>query len=116
MFKHARVLDHVNFEGLKGYHPDAPPPDPSTPAIVSFEFQPSGDGNGMKLMLRNDAGIALKYDATMFVPARDGVESAHTSMCPILPGMMGDENWPHPVVMLLLSNFRKADGTQMVCN
>jgi hypothetical protein len=56
MFKHARVLDHVNFEGLKGYHPDAPPPDPSTPAIVSFEFQPSGDGNGMKLMLRNDAG------------------------------------------------------------
>ena len=114
--KFVRTIDRVDLEGLKGYQADAPPPDPATPAILSLELRQTEGKPDMTLVLRNETGVPLKYDLTMFVPTAEGIKSAHTSACPVLPGMMGDEFWPHPVVMLLMSNFRKADTGQFNCD
>ena len=107
--KFLRTIEHVDTQGLKGYQKNAPPVDPSAPALLSLEFRQSADKPSMSLVLRNETGVPLKYDVTMFVPTPDGMKSAHTSTCPILPGSMGDESWPHPIAMLLLTNFRRAD-------
>ena len=111
-----RTLDKVELQGLKGYHPDAPPPDRSTPAILSLELRQEEGKPNMSLVLRNETGVALKYDVTMFVPTPQGMKSAHTSTCPLLPGIMGDESWPHPIAMIILSNFRKTEPGQMICD
>ena len=114
--KFVRGLEHVDLQGLKGYQPDAPPPDPSMPALLSLELRQEDGKPNMTLVLRNETGVPLKFDVTMVVPTPDGMKEAHTSTCPLFPGMMGDEAWPHPVVLLLISNFRKAESGQFTCD
>jgi hypothetical protein len=111
-----RTLDKIDLEGIKGYHLDAPPSDPAMPAILSLQLHQEESKPSMALVLRNETGIALKYDVTMFVPTPQGMRATHTSTCPLLPGIMGDESWPHPIAMIMLSNFRKTDPGQMVCD
>lgn len=112
----SRVLDRINLDGLRGYSPPKPgDPEPSGPALLSLELKQNESDAGMTLTLRNDAGVPLKFDATMFVPTSRGIESAHTSICTLQPGMMGTESWPHPVVMLLLANIQRAEVGQFSC-
>lgn len=112
----SRVLDHLNLEGLRGDRPSKPgEPEPSGPATLSLEFKQHDGDAGMTLTLRNDTGVPLKFDATMFVPTSQGIESAHTSICTLQPGMMGTELWPHPIAMLLLANIQRAEAGQFSC-
>lgn len=111
-----RVLDKIDLQGLKGYQPDSPPPDPATDAILSLELRQEVAKPNMALTLRNETGVAIKYDVTMYVPTPQGMKPAHTSTCPLLPGTVGDESWPHPIALIVLSNFRRANSGQMVCD
>src|SRR5258708_6142120 len=78
-------------------------------AKFSFEFRQTD--TGMMLQLRNDLGYRVKYDATIFVPEKDGLHEADTSSCPVIPHGTGSESWPHPIAMIVLSSFRiVADG------
>ena len=113
--KFVRALAHVDSEGVKGYQPNAAPPDPSTPATLSLELRQEEGKAGMTLLLRNDTGVPLKYEVTMVVPTPEGMKKAHTSTCPLFPGMMGDESWPHPVALLLISNFHTVETGQFTC-
>lgn len=38
------------------------------------------------------------------------------SICPVLPGTLGYEQWMDAIEELKLSNFRKSDPGQMVCD
>jgi hypothetical protein len=42
--------------------------------------------------------------------------SAHTSICPIFPGILGTEQWMDPIESLKLSGFRKADSAGFTCD
>lgn len=113
--KFSRVLDHVD-GNVKGYHkPDPNDPPPTGPALMSFEFK---DAGGMLMLyVRDDTGLPIKYDATMVVKTPSGERSAHTSICPVFPNMLGTEQWMDKIVMLKLSGFRKLDDTgNMVCD
>ena len=111
--KFVRVIDRVDLAGLTGYHAGAPPP--AGQAKLSLELRQTPGKADMMLVLRNDTGVAVKYDATMFVPTDHDMGSARTSTCAILPGTMGNEMWPHPVAMLLLSGFHKVDNDNISC-
>lgn len=78
-------------------------------AVLTVELKQRDGQAGMMMKLRNATGVALKFEATMYVPARDGLHSAPTSMCTLLPGMFNTEGWPHPVAMIVLSHVRKVD-------
>lgn len=104
--KFSRVLDRIdsNVTGYRPVDPNAPPP--TEPAVMSFELK---DAGGMiMLTIRNDTGLLIKYDATMVV---SGGREAHTSMCPMFPGMLGNEQWMDHIVALKISGFRKLDTT-----
>jgi hypothetical protein len=106
-----RLVPRVSADGLSGYRAPRPGDAPPTgPALLSFQLtQESGKPN-MMLAVRNDTGVPLKFDATMYVPTREGLRTHKTSTCAIMPGTMGYEMWPHPVIMLVLSNFRRVKG------
>jgi hypothetical protein len=77
---------------------------------------------GMMLTATNAINLAIKYDAQMFVPTPAGVKLVHTSICPLLPPQgdaktfSGLENWPYPIVMMVLSNIRvQPDGASRTC-
>jgi hypothetical protein len=109
--KFSRALDHIdsNVPGYRKADPNAPPP--SGPALMSFELK--NDGTMLILNVRNDTGLAIKYDANMVVHGR----SAHTSICPIFPGMLGNETWMDPIEELKLSGFRKVEqGNSFACD
>ena len=82
---------------------------------MSFEFTDTGVMR--MLMVRNYTGVMVKYDATMTVDTPGGERELHTSMCPVFPGALGNEQWMDKIISLKLSNFRKLDGTgNLVCN
>ncbi|MBV8978044.1 MAG: hypothetical protein JO261_10285 [Alphaproteobacteria bacterium] len=112
--KFSRVLDHLD-QNVVGWHkPDPNAPSPSGPRLMSFEFQ--NEGASLKLLVRNDTGVAIKYDATMVAQMPDGkLVSSHTSVCPSFPGMLGNELWAQPIVMLKLSKFQRATEDSFVC-
>jgi hypothetical protein len=112
--KFVRVLDKIDETGVSGYRKDAAAP--TGPATLMLQLKQDDGKPDMMLLLRNDTGVPLKYDAEMFVPTAQGVDRAHTSTCMLLPGTMGFESWPHPVAMLLLSGFHKVEPTQMRCD
>jgi len=112
-----RLVPHVNREGLTGYHAPGPnEPPPTGPAILSLELRQTEGKADMMLMVRNDTGVPLKFDALMAVPSREGVRHAHTSICAVMPGMMAFESWPHPVMMLVLTNFHRVEPGTMTCD
>ena len=84
-------------------------------AIVSLDFSQRDDQPDMNLVLKSGLAFALKYDAYMFVPTRDGVRSGYTSSCTLAPGLTGYEHWPHAIVMIVLTNFRVAPAGDFSC-
>ena len=93
------------------------------PANLSFQLEEFGkDKPGMLLRIDNQINSALKYDLTMFVAAGDGFRAMHTSACTLLPPQSGlksfggFESWPHPIVMLVISNIHGLPkGTPQSC-
>lgn len=84
----------------------------SSGLTISFKFEQKTDGPDMMLVVTNSTKAKVKYDAVMFVPDASGVHAARTSACPLMPpqggqpSFSGFEHWPHPIVMLLISNIR----------
>jgi hypothetical protein len=73
---------------------------------VEFNFtQESKGGKTMMLLtIRNKLKRRLYLDALMTVPGEK--ETYKTSILPIEPGLSDFESWPHPIVQLVLRNFR----------
>jgi len=105
--------DHfgVNLTDNKGefltvtYQPD------SARADVQFGFTQEKAGNGMFMMLltvQNKLDHRLSYEALMTVPKKEGM--LKTNMLPIEPRLASFESWPHPIVQLVLRNFRFSDS------
>ena len=92
-------------------------------ATVSFTLKQDDGKPSMMLTADNGVSATLKYDLQMFVPAADGVRSGHSSTCPLMApqgsvaSFGGFESWPHPILMLVISNIRMLPaGSGMACN
>jgi len=110
----SRALDHVD-DKVAGYRkPDPGAPPQAGPALMSFELR--NEGAMLELYVRNDTGVAVKYDATMITKQSDGkLVASHTSVCPSLPGMLGTEMWAETVVSLKLAKFHKSSDDDLTC-
>jgi hypothetical protein len=74
---------------------------------IMIEFtQNSEDRKNITTMLKvkNPFNKKFNYDAYMFTPTSKNWTS--TSIIPILPNLMNFETWPHPIVTLILENWR----------
>jgi len=77
-------------------------------ADVAFSFmqEQSSGGPMMILVTRNRLEHKLHCDALMTVPDKEGIFD--TNILPVGPGLSSYETWPHPIVQLVLRNFRFA--------
>jgi hypothetical protein len=98
---------------------------PLSGRAVSFRLEQMDGKPDMMLTTTNATKAIVKFDAVMFVPdpASGNARGSRTSTCPILPpqgsapGFRGFENWPQPVVMLLIGNIRALDAAApRACN
>jgi len=93
-----RVVDSVDVvakEEVSGARPS-----------IAFAFKQDPGKPDMMLEIKSTIDAMVKYDATMWVPTPSGVQVVHTSSCPIFAKTGGIETWPHPIAMLVLTNFR----------
>jgi hypothetical protein len=58
----------------------------------------------MALTIKNNLKVWVQMDALMTVPGKKGIYK--TSILPVPPGLLDYESWPHPIVQLVLRNFR----------
>jgi hypothetical protein len=92
-------------------------------ASLSFTLKQDDGKPSMMLTAANGVAATLKYNLQMFVPTADGVRSGHSSTCPLMApqgsvaSFGGFESWPHPILMLAISDIRMLPaGSGMVCN
>lgn len=78
--------------------------DPARTLTLSFWQEPaSGDGSDMMLRVENGFDHLVKYRLGMQLPGSN--EIYYTSSCPVLPGRLAYEHWPHAIVRLFVSDF-----------
>lgn len=75
--------------------------------VLHFE-QPKGLGVGMMLTIQNKTKRKLQTDALIKVPDREGIFK--TSTLSVEAGLSNFESWPHPIIQLVLRNFRLTDS------
>jgi hypothetical protein len=77
---------------------------------VEFKFtqEQSPKGLMMVLVTRNRLKRRLSFDALMTVPEKE--EIYKTSVLPVEPSLSNFESWPHPIVQLVLRNFRFSEN------
>lgn len=82
------------------YEPDAAKCD------VCFRFSQEKADQGFMMMLttKNNLKRTVEFDALMTVPGKDGIFK--TTIVPVPPSLSSFESWPHPIVQLVLRNFR----------
>lgn len=76
-------------------------------ADVLFGLTQEKAGNGKFMMLltvQNKLNRSFSYDALMTVPDRKEVLTTH--VLPVEAHLSNFESWPHPIVQLVLRNFR----------
>jgi hypothetical protein len=75
-------------------------------AEVELRFTQEKSKNGwmMMLVIRNKLKRRLYLDALMTRPGSD--EILTTNVLPVEPNLSDFESWPHPIVQLVLRNFR----------
>ena len=78
-------------------------------ADVDFRFEQKDIGGRpmMLLIITSKLKRRLFMDAAMTVPEKK--ELYKTSILPLEPGLPDFESWPHPIVQLVLRNFRFAE-------
>ena len=88
------------------YQPD------SSKADVWFEFEQKKLGEDLVMMLtiKNKTESRIYMDAVMTIPGKKGVRK--TTILPIDAGLTNCENWPHPIVQLVLENLRLKETTE----
>ena len=74
---------------------------------LGLEVQDLGSRAMMMLTTTNGLDKSLVMEGWMLLPGRG--EPVKTSLLPVMPGLMGIESWPHPIVKLELRNLRLAD-------
>lgn len=80
-------------------------PDPAKADVeFSFSQQRGTGGFEMMLVIQNKLKRKLYLDALMTVPGKKGVYE--TDILPVPPNLSDYESWPHPIVQLVLRNFR----------
>jgi hypothetical protein len=84
-------------------------PDPAK-ADVEFKFTQENPPTGMMmlLMIQNRLKRRLSFDALMTLPNKK--DAYKTSVLPIQSGLSSFESWPHPIVQLVLKNFRVSEA------
>lgn len=75
-------------------------------ADVELRFTQEKSQNGwmMMLVIRNKLKRRLYLDAVMTLPGKD--ELFTTNVLPVEPNLSDFESWPHPIVQLVLRDFR----------
>lgn len=76
-------------------------------ADVALEFKQEikDDGSSfMWLVLQSNVEQTIYLDALMTIPGKKGFYK--TGILPLYPKLGGNESWPHPIVQLVLRNFR----------
>jgi hypothetical protein len=71
---------------------------------LRFTQEKSQNGWMMMLVIRNKLKRRLYLDALMTRPGSD--EILTTNVLPVEPNLSDFESWPHPIVQLVLRNFR----------
>jgi hypothetical protein len=83
-------------------------PDGKSDQYLELEFKPRiSDSDGkvsMMLTTKNQTKNNLIFDALMVVPDKQSPQK--TSIVPIPAGLSSYENWPHPIMQLMLTNIR----------
>ncbi len=79
-------------------------------ADVQFKFAQEKTTNGvtMQLVIRNKLKRPLFLDGRMTVPSKK--EIYETGILPVKPSLRNVESWPHPIVQLVLRNFRFSES------
>jgi hypothetical protein len=80
-------------------------------ADVLLSFTQETDGKGdlfMMLTVQNKLHRGFSYDALMTVPTKKEILETH--VLPVEAGLSNFESWPHPIVQLVLRNFRFSDS------
>src|ERR1700740_277004 len=79
-------------------------------ADVEFKFTQEKSPNRltMLLVIRNKLKRKLYLDALMTIPEKK--EIFKTSVLPVEPNLSDFESWPHPIVQLVLRNFRFSEN------
>lgn len=86
------------------YQPDSGKAD----VLLSFTQETDGKGNPfMMLSVQNKLQRGFSYDALMTVPTRKEILKTH--VLPVEARLSNFESWPHPIVQLVLRNFRFSD-------
>jgi hypothetical protein len=62
----------------------------------------------MMLVIRNKLKRRLYLDALMTLPGKE--EILKTNIVPVEPNLSDFESWPHPIVQLVLRNFRFSES------
>ncbi|HEX4027798.1 MAG TPA: hypothetical protein VHX18_09275 [Rhizomicrobium sp.] len=91
---------------------------PFSGTTVSFKLEQMDGKPDMMLSVANTTGAIVKFDTVMFVPdpASGNARGSRTTACPVLPpqgrapSFSDLENWPQPIVMLLIGNIRALDA------
>jgi hypothetical protein len=94
-----RVVDSIDIAAMNSQSAGARP-------TMAFEFKQDPGKPNMTLEIKSTVDVHVKYDATMWVPTPNGMQMGHTSSCPVFANAGGIETWPHPIAMLVLTNFR----------
>ena len=71
---------------------------------LRFTQEKTQSGWMMMLVIRNKLKRRLYLDALMTIPGKEGV--FRTTIVPVEPNLSDFESWPHPIVQLVLRNFR----------
>jgi hypothetical protein len=71
---------------------------------LRFTQEKSKTGWMMMLVIRNKLKHRLYLDALMTIPGKE--EILNTNVLPVEPNLSDFESWPHPIVQLVLRNFR----------
>jgi hypothetical protein len=71
---------------------------------LRFTQEKSQDGWIMMLVIRNKLKRRLYLDGLMTRPGSDEIFT--TNVLPVEPNLSDFESWPHPIVQLVLRNFR----------
>ena len=80
-------------------------------ADILFSFTQETDGKGnpfMMLSVQNKLNRGFSYDALMTVPTKKEILETH--VLPVEARLSNFESWPHPIVQLVLRNFRFSDS------
>jgi hypothetical protein len=109
-----KLVDHVDDPKVSEWK--RVPTEPRLDSRANFWFDFQQTSTGMMLKLKSDAGYYVRYRAVMMVPEKDGLMTVDTSSCPVLPYSMAYESWPHPIAMIVLSDFQIVADNDSSCN